>query len=95
MLSELGKKALIVDDYSEMEICSPENKCSVPDSFSYFSTIAVDGTAKGVTIANAKYPLADGTINSSYQYGISNEVIPSETAHITVKEGKLLIIKIR
>ena len=55
----------------------------------------VTGTAKGITIENAKYPLENAEITCEYQYGISNEVLPGRRAKVTVLEGKLLLIKDR
>ena len=89
-----GKKGKIVDDYSEMEIVSNEPAC-VNDSFAYFSLLNISGTAKGITIENAKYLLDNAEITCEYQYGVSNEVTPGMTAKVTVKEGKLLLIKDR
>ena len=55
----------------------------------------ITGCAKGITITGAKYPLDGGEITCEYQYGISNEVLPGETARVTVACGKLLLIKVR
>lgn len=93
-LDSLGKKGKIVDDYSEMEIVSNEPAC-VNDSFAYFSLLNISGTAKGITIENAKYLLDNAEITCEYQYGVSNEVLRGKVAKITVKEGKLLLIKDR
>ena len=93
MLDSLKKRALILDDYSEMEIVS-RNTAYVSDSFSYFSLLNVSGKASGIAIKNAKYPLDNAEILPEYQYGISNEVIPGMAAEISVKEGSLLLIKI-
>ena len=93
-LDSLGKKATIVDDYSEMEIVS-EMPVSITDDYSFFSLLNITGCAKGITITGAKYPLADAEISCEYQYGVSNEVLPSETATVSVKHGKLLLIKIQ
>jgi len=91
-LDSEGKKARIIDDYSEMEIVS--NKTAyVPDGYPFFSLLNISGTAKGVTIRNAKYPLTDAEITCEYQYGVSNEVLSGKTAEITVKTGRLLLIK--
>ena len=92
-LNSVGKRGCILDDYSEMEIVS-EEAVSICDEFSFFSLIAVNGCAKGVTIIGAKYPLSDSEITCEYQYGISNEVLPGEKAVVTVKCGILLLIKI-
>ena len=93
-LDALGKKGTIIDDYSEMEIVSSE-PVYIDDSFAYFSLLNISGIAKGITIENAKYPLNNAEITCEYQYGVSNEVTPEMTAKVTVKEGKLLLIKDR
>ena len=51
------------------------------------------GTARGVTIRNARFPLENGEITSEYQYATSNEALPGKTAWITVEEGRLLLIR--
>lgn len=94
MLDSLGKKAKIIDDYSEMEIVS-EEPVFIDHSFSFFSLLNISGTARGITIENAKYPLDSAEITCEYQYGISNEVLPGTTAKVSVSEGKLLLIKVR
>lgn len=93
-LDSLDKKGKIIDDYSEMEIVSNEPAC-VNDSFAYFSLLNISGTAKGITIENAKYLLDNAEITCEYQFGVSNEVLRGKVAKITVKEGKLLLIKDR
>ena len=93
-LDSLGKKGSIIDDYSEMEIVSDE-PVSICDQYSFFSLLNITGCAKGITITGAKYPLDGGEITCEYQYGISNEVLPGETARVTVACGKLLLIKVR
>ena len=93
-LDSIGKKGCIIDDYSEMEIVS-ENPVSVCDKFEFFSLLNITGCAEGITITGAKYPLDDARITCEYQYGISNEVLPGEKATVSVKHGKLLLIKIR
>ncbi len=94
MLSELGKRAKIVDDYSEMELVGKE-PVQIDSSFPYFSLINITGNAKGIDIVDAKYPLSGGEIRSEYQYGVSNEVLPGKTASVSVSDGELLLIKIR
>ena len=93
-LDSLGMRGVIFDDYSEMEIVS-SSPVSIDDSFSYFSLLNISGTAKGVTLENAKYPLQNAQITCEYQYGVSNEVLPGYTAKVSVREGKLLLIKVR
>lgn len=93
-LDSLGKKGRIIDDYSEMEIVSSE-PISISEEFSFFSLLNITGCAKGITVTGAKYPLQDAEITCEYQYGVSNEVLAGERATVSVKEGKLLLIKNR
>ena len=88
-----GKKASALDDYSVLEIVS-EEPARVEDSFAYFSLLNISGAARGISITGAKYPLRDGEIRCDYQYGISNEVLPGQTARVTVREGRLLLVKV-
>ena len=93
-LDSVGRKGSIIDDYSEMEIVSG-SAAYIDDSWEFFSLLNITGCARGITITGAKYPLDDGEITCDYQYGISNEVIPGERAAVTLREGRLLLIKIR
>ena len=93
MLHRQGKRALLVDDYSEMEIVSKLPVC-VDDSFGFFSLLNISGTADGITVEGAKYPLRDAEIQCTYQYGISNEVLPGHQARVSVEKGELLLIKV-
>ena len=92
-LDSLGIPACLLDDYSEMSIIS-RGTAEVKEDCSWFSLLNISGTAKGITIRGAKYPLTDGEITSEYQYGISNEVLPGKTAHVSVREGRLLLVKV-
>ena len=92
-LDELNKKALMADDYSEMSIVNRET-VSIDDSMPFFSLINITGKASGITIKNAKYPLENGEIVQIHNdLGVSNEVLPGMMASISVKEGKLLLIR--
>ena len=93
-LDSLGKKGCIIDDYSEMKIVSNE-PAYIGDSYSFFSLLNISGTAKGITIENAKYPLENGEITCEYQYGISNEVLCGEMAKVSVDKGRALLIKVK
>lgn len=93
MLDTAGRHAVMVDDYSEMEMVS-RSPAYVEDSYPFFSLLNISGTAKQITIENAKYPLDGAEITCDYQYGVSNEIIPGKTARITVGEGRLLLVKV-
>ncbi len=94
MLHNKGLTGKISDDYSEMEIVA-DKPISVDHSYAYFSLLNITGTANGVTVTNAKYPLSDAEIPSDYQYGISNEVLKGKRSEISVAQGKLLLIKVK
>lgn len=94
MLDREGKRASLADDYSVMEIVSRE-PISVGPEYPYFSLLNVTGDARGITVENAKFPLKDGCIPCEYQYGISNEPLPGKKAVITLKEGRLLLVKVQ
>jgi len=92
-LDSIGKSGLLIDDHSEMEIVSSSPR-EIKSDFSFFSLINITGTARGVTVENAKYPLKDAEITCEYQYGISNEVLPGMSSVVSVAEGKLLLIRV-
>lgn len=89
-----GARGRILDDYSEMELVGEETVL-ITDAFPYFSLVNIIGQAEGIYIEDAKYTLTDGTIESEYQYGISNEVVPGKVARVRVEVGELLLIKVR
>ncbi len=93
-LYENDKKGKIIDDYSEMEMVA-DDKVFVTDNYSYFSLLNLFGISEGVTIKNAKFPLENGVITPEYQYATSNEVLKGHIAEISVKKGKLLLIKVK
>lgn len=93
MLDAQGKKAVAVDDFSELEIVS-DRPAQIEDRYPYFSLLNISGTARDITIQNAKYPLEGAEITCEYQYGVSNEPLPGKTAVVTVGRGRLLLIKV-
>ena len=84
-------KALIVDDWSEMDFVDNE-EVFISDSYAYFSLIAWKGKCEGVNIENALYPLSSAVIEPEYQYGISNEPLKGGS-RVWVEKGSLLLIK--
>lgn len=92
MIHDAGKNARVIGDGFVMRIVD-ESPAYVKKGCRYFSLIAIDGDASGVSITGAKYELEDACITSSYQYGVSNEVT-SESACVSVKNGRLLLIEI-
>ena len=91
-LDSLGLKAEAADDFSVMCVVS-KNTEYVSKEFSYFSLLNISGTAKDITVKGAAYELDHAEITCEYPYGVSNEV-KAEQAEISVKEGRLLLIKV-
>jgi len=92
-LDDAGIDAAAVDDYSEMSIIS-RKPAHISDRYPFFSVLNMTGTAEGIDIKNAKYELKDAVIRSGYQYGISNEVIKGREAEVSVRKGRLLLVKV-
>ena len=67
-LDSIGKKGVIIDDYSEMEIVS-SSPAYISDSCAFFSLLNISGCAKGISIQNAKYllwtPRSPANINTA------------------------------
>ena len=94
MLDGLGKAALAVDDYSEICVVSRQT-AEIAPSFHYFSLVAVDGRADEIRITGAKFPLEQGSVTPDYQYAVSNEPLPGQTARVQVGSGRLLLLRDR
>lgn len=92
-LYENGKKAVIVDDYSQIKIIGKEPEY-ITDDFLYFSLNNILGDVKGVNIENAKYPLKNAEIKASSATCVSNEVIKGQTAKVYINEGIMLLVKV-
>ncbi len=90
-LNSEGKHAMIVDDYCEMEVIDSETY--VTSDYPYFSLLNISGEKNEISIEHAKFPLIHGEITSEYQYAVSNEVLPKETAKITLHRGRVLLIR--
>lgn len=93
MLDSQGKRAVALDDFSEIQVVSAE-PVQISGQYAYFSLLNITGVAKGITIKGAKYPLKDAEITCEYQYGVSNEVLPGMMAEVSVKTGRLLLLKV-
>ncbi|MBQ5837937.1 MAG: thiamine diphosphokinase, partial [Clostridia bacterium] len=92
-LDSLGFTAKAVDDHSVLQIVS-SGKAVIESEYKFFSLLNITGISRGITIKNAKFPLEDGEITCEYQYGISNETVNGSPAEVSVKDGKLLLVKV-
>ena len=65
-----------------------------PKRFPYFSLLNITGSARSVTITDAKFPLTDAQIPTDDPYGISNETLTGKTSRVSVREGELLLVRV-
>ena len=93
-LHRLGKHAVLLDDYSEMQIVGSE-PVYIEDKCSYFSVLTVAGDVSGVNIKNAKYPLENASLSADFRLGISNEVLPGKVAEVSVESGRVLVVVVK
>ncbi|MCQ2411937.1 MAG: thiamine diphosphokinase [Sphaerochaetaceae bacterium] len=91
-LYEKNCSAMLVSDTQEMWMVE-KDICYIDDNCKYFSLVNISGIARGITIRNAKYELENAEIQSSFQLGISNEVLLGKTAEVSVQEGCVLLIR--
>ena len=94
LLDSAGAIALAVDDWTEMEIVS-RRTAVVSGRYPYFSLLNISGLARGITVTGAKYPLRDAELRPEDGIGVSNEPLPGRTAEISVREGRLLLVRVR
>ena len=80
-LERKGATALIIDDYSEIEIIKNTTKY-ITNKFKYFSLLNLGGSVSQVSIENAKYDLNKAQITNYYPIGVSNEVINDRFAKV-------------
>lgn len=62
-----------------------------PDHSGVLSVFSWGGTARGVTLAGLRYPLAHGELAPHHPLGVSNEFLGIE-ARVSVEEGTLLVV---
>lgn len=93
-LDSAGATALMADGLTELEIVSPRRAARVSDRYPYFSLLSVDGTARGITVTGAKFPLRDAALAPESALGVSNEPLPGHTAEISLREGRLLLVRV-
>ncbi len=104
-----GVKARIVDDYNEIFLLShvaydqahPIEKGNGGGSMTIhgepgeiLSVVPLSNTVKGITLEGLAYPLKNADLTLGSSHGISN-VFKGNTAHISVREGTVLITKSR
>lgn len=93
MLDSLGKSALALTDDAQLQVVARQ-PVEIGSEFPYFSLLSLSGSAEGVWIQGAKYPMEGGRIACDYPIGVSNQVLPGQTARVWVENGRLLLVKV-
>ena len=90
---EKNLSATMLDDFSEIQLVG-KKEVEISDSFQYFSLLTISGSASGVTVKNAKFPLENAVLTpENNQLGVSNEILPGKKALVSVQNGLLLLVK--
>jgi thiamine pyrophosphokinase len=91
-LSSLKIRAIACDGYNRIRHIKSTSELIIRSDYKYFSVIADDDKARGVSIEGAKYPLKNATLKRENQYAISNE-IEKNCALVSVKRGGVFIVE--
>lgn len=89
-----NNRIIMIDTRNQMELLTgPITHTLNPDdlNFKYVSFIPITQESVGITLKGFKYPLNEARVKMGETVGISNEIV-QETAQITFKSGKLLMI---
>lgn len=90
----LGCQIVALDDYSEVQILGQREQ-EITDQWSFFSLMNLTGSASGVCIRGALWKLENGSMPDDDPYGISNQVVSGGVATVSVKQGELVLVKVR
>lgn len=91
-LAEQGVTAQILDRSNLIRFCLPGEYAVEPMGYRYFSLIPVDRRVTGLTIENAKYPLAGASVPRGGSLTVSNEFRDGPAA-IRFTGGSVLLIR--
>ena len=93
-LQKRGVKVLLADEHSEIRFLLPGSALTLErEDWQYFSLFPLEGTAEGVCVQGAFYPLQDATLHPDFPLGVSNEWM-AEGGPVTIRlaRGALTVI---
>lgn len=82
----------IIDGYNRVFLADPGTVRVEKDGYCYLGVAAYDSPVEGLTLRGFVYPLENFTLDNRTTRGVSNE-IQGETAEITFRSGRLLIMQ--
>lgn len=92
-LERHGVKAVLRDACTKISYVLPGREYCFPRSeWKYFSVFPLEGTAAGVTLCGAFYPLQDAVLTADFPLGVSNEWV-EEMITVKVQKGALLVME--
>ena len=90
-LAKQGLKVLLADERCEIRILLGGQEMELQQKdWGYFSLFPLEGTAEGITLTGAHYPLDHQSLQFAYPLGVSN-AFDAPTAHISLEKGSLAV----
>lgn len=91
---ELGAQALLVDEWNEVRFVTA-GAYEIPNEprCRYLGLLPLDRTLENVSLEGVKYPVRDRTFRRTETLGVSNEILPGQTARISIGSGRGLLIR--
>ena len=94
-LEKQGVRVTLADENSRISyLRSGETRRIHCDKYDYFSLFPAEGSASGILITGAAYPLADASLEADFPVGVSNEY-RQDTVELSVAQGFLLLVESR
>ena len=95
-MAKQGISCKIIDAHNEVELLigASRKRYPKPNGKEFFSLVAWNDKVTGIDLEGFSYPLHNGVLETAISLGISNEVV-DEYGILSVKEGKLLVIRSR
>ena len=87
-----GISAEIRDDRSSCQVLLPGEYTLQKDRYDTFSLFPLGEACEGVTLRQAKYPLAGYRLTNTFPIGVSNEFLCGD-AQLSFQTGKMLVIR--
>lgn len=90
-LANRGVHALLTDGENRIQVVR-DRTITLPDRSGYFSIMSLTDTCT-VTLVGCKYPVTHATLRRELPYAVSNEVLPSDNAVVTVESGTAVVME--
>lgn len=93
-IAEAGATGCLLDDVNEITYLGPGTyRVNNTPACTYLGLIPLDREITGVTLRGVKYPLTEARLKRSTALTVSNEILPGQTAEITIGSGAVLLVR--